>query len=210
MFRMAGPRDADFLAWAILTASRGHLPRGWFDIALARSESECLDFVKRLTTVTTRSWWHYSRFFVAETGGRPVSALCAFRAGDAYPLSQAALIEVTDSLGLSQEERAAIWQRGSYLFTCTTATNQDAWTIDNVATLPHDRRRGHTAALLAVALEAGRTRRIREAQITLAIGNDIAQRAYERMGFRPTDETRHPDFEAAAGAPGMRRLVRAL
>jgi ribosomal protein S18 acetylase RimI-like enzyme len=210
MIRMAGPRDAEFLAWAILTASRGHLPKGWFDIALARSETECLEFLKRLTTSSTRSWWHYSRFFVAEADAHPVAALCAFRAGDAYPLSQAALTETAEALGFTREEQTALWQRGSYLFTCTTATNADAWTIDNVATLPHDRRQGHTASLLAVALEAGRTRRIREAQITLCIGNDIAQRAYERIGFRPTDEQRHEDFAAATGAPGMRRLVRIL
>src|SRR5262245_54763555 len=123
MIRMAGPRDAGFLAWAILTASRGHLPKGWFDIALARSETECLEFLKHLTTSRTRSWWHYSRFFVAEADAHPVAALCAFRAGDAYPLSQAALTETAEALGFAPEEQAALWQRGSYLFTCTTATN---------------------------------------------------------------------------------------
>ncbi|MGH8149493.1 MAG: hypothetical protein ACRETB_05870 [Steroidobacteraceae bacterium] len=40
--RRAREQDADFLAWAILAASRSHLSRGWLDIALSRPESQCL------------------------------------------------------------------------------------------------------------------------------------------------------------------------
>jgi RimJ/RimL family protein N-acetyltransferase len=42
------------------------------------------------------------------------------------------------------------------------------------------------------------------------IGNDRAQRAYERAGFRVFGEKRHPDFEAVWGCPGVRALGRAL
>jgi translation initiation factor 4G len=37
--RRASAEDADFIAWTILAAQRGHRPRGWFDIALNWPES---------------------------------------------------------------------------------------------------------------------------------------------------------------------------
>src|SRR4030095_13969344 len=89
--RLAAEPDAAFLAWAILTAARSHRDQGWFDIVLARPERECLDYLRRLTLTATRSWWHYSRFRVAEVDGQAAAALCAFRAGDGYPTSEAGM-----------------------------------------------------------------------------------------------------------------------
>ena len=122
--RSAESRDAGFLAWAILAATRSHVARGWFEVVLARPESVCLDFLRRLVLAETRSWWHYSRFYVAEVDGQPAAALCAFRAGDAYPLSGAAIAEVSKSFGWYEAEQKAMWARGSYIFTC------EDWPVD--------------------------------------------------------------------------------
>jgi len=210
VIRSAVLEDARFLAWAILTASRGHLPRGWFDIALNQPESACLEFLKYLTTTTARSWWHYSRFLIAEAEARPVSTLCACRAAEAYTVSTAAIIETMETIQMAPAEQALIWERGSYLFNCTTRPDDDCWIIENIATLPDCRCRGYTAALLAQAVEKGRAQGLREAQITFIIGNESGERAYAAAGFRFAQERRHPAFEAAAGAPGLRRFVRAL
>ena len=123
--RLATESDAAFLAWAILAAARSHREQGWFDIVLDRPEHECLDYLKQLTLTSTRSWWHYSRFRVAEVDGQPAAALCAFRAGDGYPLSQAAMTEVARSLAWSDEEQAAMWSRGAYMFTCVIEADDD-------------------------------------------------------------------------------------
>ena len=208
MIRSALEEDAVFLAWTILTASRGHLGRGWFDIALSQPEEGCLEFLSRLCVTRAQSWWHYSRFLVAEINGQPVAALSAFRAGDAYPLSQVAMEEAAESVQLSASERAAIWQRGGYIFLCASGADDDGWTLENIATLPNYRGRGLTSALLTRALERGRELGHSEAQITYFIGNEAAERAYTRAGFRLAGEQRHPDFEAAAGTPGVRRVVR--
>ena len=45
-------------------------------------------------------------------------------------------------------------------------------------------------------------------QITFCIGNDAADRAYSKAGFKFHDEKRNPEFEAVTGAPGLRRYVR--
>lgn len=210
MIRAAREADAEFLAWAILAASRGHLGRGWFDIALNQPECRCLEFLKQLSATEARSWWHYSRFMVAELSGEPVAALSAFRAGEAYPLSQAAMDEAAERLGVPASERSAIWQRGAYIFLCALDGNDDCWTLENVATLPSHRRRGLMKVLLDRAVQEGRLRGFSEAQITFLIGNESAERAYTNAGFRLADERRHRDFEANAGAPGLRRLARSL
>ena len=202
--------DAPFLAWAVLTASRGHLPQGWFDIALDRSESDCLTFLMQLTLTETASLWHYSRFLIAEDNARPVATLSAFLAADVYPITPLAISEAVDALGLPSEERALIWERGRYAFTCTTPPRSDCLVIENVATLPGYRGRGYSSALLERALESGRRQKLGEAQITFLIGNHVAERVYVRAGFRLANEWRDPTFRAKAGSSGLRRLVRSL
>jgi len=206
--REARKEDADFLAWAILTATRSHLEKGWFDAVLHGPDSARLDYLRRLTLTSARSWWHYSRFLVAEADGVPAAALSAFRAGDAYPLSQQAMTEVAQELAWGEGEQASMWQRGGYIFTCTLETDDNMWAIENIATLPGYRGRGLVGLLLERALADGRRSGARQAQITFMIGNDAAERAYAKAGFRFKDEKRNPDFEAASGAPGLRRCVR--
>lgn len=210
ILRAASEADAPFLAWAMLTAARSHLPRGWFDIVLGKPEAECLEFLRRLALTEARSWWHWSRFHVAEVDGEPAATLCAFRAGDAYPLSGAAMVEVFTSFGFTEAEQNAAWGRGSYIFTCTFEDAPDAWTIENVATLPRYRGRGLAAELIAHVLPIGKREGAREAQISYQIGNEPAARAYRRAGFTFFAERRSPEFEAATTSPGLIRVVKPL
>jgi hypothetical protein len=53
--RPTRPEHADFIAWTILAAQRGPLPRGWFDIALDLPEPQCLAFVKRIDIAQRQS-----------------------------------------------------------------------------------------------------------------------------------------------------------
>jgi len=208
--RLAEPGDADFLAWAILTASRSHLEKGWFDIVLARPEQECLEFLRRLVQTETRSWWHYSRFHVAEVDGNVAAALCAFRAGDAYPLSGPGMSEVSKSFGWDEVEQRAMWARGSHIFTCVFEDSENLWTIENVATVSSYRGRGLAGKLIKHVLPEGARQGLSQAQITFFIGNEAAARAYSKVGFVLNGEKRHPDFEAATGLPGICRYLRRL
>ncbi len=65
-------------------------------------------------------------------------------------------------------------------------------------------------SLMAAILERGRQRGATHADIGVMSGNDPAQRAYEKAGFRVTGEKRHPDFERVWGCPGLRALTRRL
>jgi ribosomal protein S18 acetylase RimI-like enzyme len=206
--REAQPEDAPFLAWAMLTAARSHLTKGWFDIVLDAPEEACMKFLERLAVTEARSWWHFSRFKIAETNGHPAAALCGFRADEGYPLSQAAMIEVGNALGMDESAQQAIWERSAYLFTCIMEPHDDFWTIENVATLPEYRGRGFAGRLIRHVLDEGREQGYRNAQITFLIGNEAAERTYAKAGFHFDVEKRHPDFEAATGSPGLRRFIR--
>src|SRR5581483_2111092 len=142
--RPARREDAPFLAWAMLTAGRGHLQRGWYDIAFDLPQAACLDVLARLVLTRAASWWRYDRFLVAEAEGRPAAALSGFGATE-YEGSEAALAEATAMLGWSADDLAGVWTRGAYVFSCTMGgaeSEAEAWTIENVATAPEFRGRG--------------------------------------------------------------------
>jgi GNAT superfamily N-acetyltransferase len=69
------------------------------------------------------------------------------------------------------------------MFTCIMESDDDLWTIENVATVPAHRGRGLACALLEDALAEGRAKGFTRAQITFLIGNDTAERSIRPCGF---------------------------
>ncbi len=207
LVRPAIAADAPFLAWAMLAAGRAHRPAGWYDIAFGLAEGPCLDLLARLALSDVRSWWRYSNFLIADAEESPAAALCAFGSAAGYAGSEAALAEATAPLGWGPAELAAVWARGAYVFTCTMGSDEDLWTIENVAVRPEHRGHGLVGVLVEHALAKGRAEGFGQAEITMMIGNEPAQRAYTKAGFRFAGERRSPEFETAVGAPGLRRFV---
>jgi ribosomal protein S18 acetylase RimI-like enzyme len=82
--------------------------------------------------------------------------------------------------------------------------------VENVATLPEFRRRGLVDRLMEEILERGRRRGATESDISVFIGNDSAQRAYEKCGFAVIAERHDPEFESVYRTPGTRTLRRSL
>lgn len=209
--RPATSDDVDFIAWVMLTAARSHLERGFWDITLNRKQDDCLPFLRELARTETSSWGHYSRFIVAELDGQPAAALCGYDPVEAgTPVLAKAIDEAAKQVGWSDHDVSEIWGRFAPVGTCFSDDAEGAWIIESVATLPSHRRRGLVNRLLGDELEAGRAKGHRLAQISVLIGNTPAQRAYEKIGFMPDKEKRHPDFEATVGEPGMIRLLRPL
>lgn len=206
--RPATPADVPMLAQVQLLAARSQLPRGLYDIMLDSPEPAILDFLEQTLQTSTRSWAHYSTYLVAELDGQPGAALCGYdpleRGG---PMLERAVAEVLTAQGLSEEEQAAFWQRFAPLATCLPPDEEGAWIVETVATLPPFRRRGLIDRLVREALDQGRQRGYRCAQLTALIGNTPAIQAYEKVGFRATQEYRHPDFEAVMGVPGTVRMI---
>jgi ribosomal protein S18 acetylase RimI-like enzyme len=212
IIREAEPKDIPFIAWVQLAAARGHLQRGFWEIALNESEQECLRFIQRVLQAPTRSWCHLSVFIVAEVDSRPAAALCGF---DHHELGgmvlRRAIDEVAGGFGWRRDEIAAVWARYEAVATCTFPDPEPgAWVIENAATSPEYRRQGLIQELIAKMLDRGEKRGYRRAQIGVLIGNDKAQKAYEKAGFVVIAEKRHRDFERVVGAPGVRCLLREI
>lgn len=208
--RPGNPGDASFIAGIILSSQRGPRPRGWFDIALAQSEPQVLDFLTRLAGGRQRSWYQASQFLVAEVDGEPAAALCAMPSRTARETTRPAIEEAAYEYGLSAAELAAIFSRGAYARTCWIQGGDQDWLIEHVASQPAFRGRGLMQALIARGLDAGRDAGFSQASITFVIGNDVAERCYARAGFAFAEEKRDPAFEALTGTPGFRRFARAI
>jgi len=198
---------AEFLAWVMLTAHRSHLEQGLWDFVVGGSEGERLRYLQALATTSQAHWAHYSTFIVAEVEGRPVSALCGyFEAEHGTPSLRAGMSEANGMVGRSEEEHAAGWQRAGSIIQVAPEHAPGVWIVEHVATLPEYRRRGLVDRLLVKILDEGRMRGATVADIGVLIGNDPAQRAYEKAGFEVTGEKRHPEFEAVYKCPGIRSL----
>ncbi|HLH00484.1 MAG TPA: GNAT family N-acetyltransferase [Bryobacteraceae bacterium] len=201
--------DAPFLAWVMLAASRGHLARGLWDLIIGADETGCLEYLRRLAMAEPRSLCHYENFWIGEVNGQAASALCTFVAGDAaWELVGHAMASVQRDLGWTGADLAASQQRTAAVWDCFPPDTGADWAIESVATLPDFRRRGLVDALILQAIQEGVERGRSLAQITILIGNDAAQRAYEKAGFEVHDENSSPAFQALIGVPGFRRLLR--
>jgi ribosomal protein S18 acetylase RimI-like enzyme len=208
--RRARIDDAEFIARTILSAQRGHVPRGWFDIALDWPEPECLAFVERIATAHHQSWWHVSQFIIAEVDGEPAAGLCAMPAAGTVGAARSAIAEVAEHVGLSAAETAAISRRGAYAANCWVQGGEADWLIEHVASLPMYRGRGLVQALIDHALVAGKSAGFARASISFLIGNEAAQRCYAKAGFTFAEEKRDFDFETITNAAGFRRFERLI
>lgn len=208
-FRPATSDDARFLGWVMFEAARGHLPRGWFDIVLQRPPRFCTLFCAALANTRARSWWHHSLFWIAEVDGAPAAAACAFPDSAPYRVSGEAMTEASNIMAIGAAEQEELWPRGRFMMSASTGES-DCWTIENVATAEPFRGRGVARALVEHMLGEMRTRGPHRAQISVLIGNEAAERAYRACGFVFAEDKTAPDFLAAMGVAGTRRLVREI
>ncbi len=207
--RDATDADLDFLAWAMLAASRSHLERGVWEYVHDQNEAQTLSFLRRLATTDTVHFFHWSLFQIAEIDGTPGAAMCGF---DAETQGMSAAGQVIPALAV---ESGVVFdqefmRRAATVGVVSSEYAEGAWVIENVATLPEFRRRGLTDALIEATLDRGRAKGFNLAQISVFIGNTPAREAYLKAGFEVKDEKRDPMFEADLGCPGMERLLQAL
>ncbi len=207
----ATPAHAPFIAWVTLTAFRSHLERGFWDVMLDGDEANKLRYLEALATTEQLHWAHHSTFIVAEVDGRPASALCGYIDEElGGPTLRMAIMEANEKTGRTEEEAVAGFERAKSIMQVIPEHAPGAWIVENVATLPEFRRRGLVDRLMEEILERGRRRGATVADISVFIGNDPAQRAYEKCGFAVIAERHDPEFESVYRTPGIRTLRRSL
>jgi ribosomal protein S18 acetylase RimI-like enzyme len=168
-----------------------------------------LRYVSALVSSEQRHWSHFSTFLIAEVDGQPASALCGYfdaeLGGAALRLAGA---EANRRTGRSDEEAATGFARAASIMNVLPKHADGAWIVENVATRPEFRRQGLCRRLLEEALALGVARGASVSDISVFIGNDSAQRVYERCGFEVVAERRDAEFEQTYKTPGIRTLRR--
>jgi ribosomal protein S18 acetylase RimI-like enzyme len=202
---------ADFIAWVQLAASRSHTDTSIWEVYLERDEATALAFLKALNSTEQPHYGHISTFSVLEVDGTSVAAMCGYFDAE---LGMHALVPAvgiaSGAVGMTPEDVAAGSARIAPWRFCDPTHVPGAWIIEWVATKPEFRRQGLVDRLLALTLDNGRAKGATVGEIGVLIGNDGAQRAYEKAGFKVVQELRHAEFEAAFHTPGMRLLRRDL
>lgn len=201
-----------FIAWVTLEAFRSHLPRGFWDFMLYdRDEAGKLSYLETLVATEQRHWCHYSIFLVAEVDGRPAAAMGGYLEEElGGPTIRLAGMEANEKTGRTEEQAAAGFERAMSIMSVIPEHVPGAWIVENVATLPDFRRRGLSELLMGEILERGRAAGASTADISVFIGNDGAQRAYEKCGFEVVGEKLDAEFESVYQTPGTRTLRRAI
>lgn len=208
--RSARPDDADFLAQVLEMAGRGHLQRGPWDLMFPDPQERRIA-LGSIVDGEARSWCHRDCFRVLDEDGEASAAMVAFEPSAIGGTSLTApLFEAFAHLAWTTERISGIGPKLEPYTRCLPDMPAGTWIVENVGARPDKRRRGLVAALLEHALEVGRERGFRRAQISCLVGNDPARRAYEKAGFEVVEELVDPAFADLLGAPGFQRMTRAL
>jgi translation initiation factor 4G len=207
----AGREHIPFVAWVVMESNRSHLPKGMWDLNLGWEEERVLAYLEVLADTETVHWAHYSLFLVAEVDGVPAAGMCGFFENEYGGASvMAGASEANLKTGRTQEEIADGWERAKSIMGIVMPHEAGCWVVEHVGTKPEFRRRGLVERLVYATLDRGRERGATVADIGVLMGNDPAQRAYEKCGFEVVDEVRNAEFEAAYGSAGARMLRRKL
>lgn len=199
------------VAWVVMAANRSHMPKGMWDFNIGGSETDVLRYLEGMADTEAVHWAHYSLFKVAEVDGVPASGMCGFFENELGVGSMmAGAAEVNQKIGRSIEEVSAGWERSKAIMGIVMEHEPGAWVVENVGTKPEFRRRGLVERLIYEVLDRGRERGGTTADIGVLIGNDPAQRAYEKCGFEVVEEKRDVEFERVYGSAGARMLRRRL
>jgi ribosomal protein S18 acetylase RimI-like enzyme len=209
VIRRATPADAPFLAWISLAAARSHLPRGFWDLFAGDDTDRRRALLEQLLLADEPSWWHWSGFWIAEHEGRPGAALSGFDpARLAAP--DLAVHAAARAAGFDRAALGEAFARCTPMFSCMHEPSRGAWIVESDATRPEARGAGLGAALVEHVVAEGRGHGHAQAELSLMIGNEPAQRLYERHGFAISAEKRSEGFEAALGCPGIAKMTRRL
>lgn len=203
----ASPENSTAISRLIYIAGQGHLEPSIYDLIFTGPPGptpERLGQMERLLNAEARSWFHHSFYDVAEVDGRVAASLCAFSKEEGRARW---LVAALREIGWDDADLVAMGERLQPVIRVEPRIPAGAWVIENVAAFPEFRRRGLVNALLERAIEKGRTRGHDHFQIGCVIGNETARAAYEKTGFRVTDEKTDDEFERAFGSPGMWRMT---
>jgi len=197
--------DREKVAELVYMAGMSQAKLSIFDLIFDAPKEQILSHLAALFGCKARSWFHYSYCLVAEVDGDVAATACGYSSKDAgYMTFVEGLKMVTNWDGKAFGAFAA---RMAPVSNVRPPDPPETWIIENVATFPEFRRHGLVVQLIEKLLERGRREGYKHSQISFLIGNESAERAYEKIGFRFHCDRTDPDFEKIFGFPGIRTLI---
>lgn len=198
--RKASETDTVIICKAILESSRATKRVGLFDFVFQSSnDTELLDSLKRLTTTPTKSYCHYSNFFIAESGGVSVGAICAYEPRIA---THDAFAKALEEIGIDESYHERI---AGYLL-CEPEVDNQTWVLDFLMVEEHYKSIETYKELITKSMLPARLKGYRKVQAMVEIGSVETELMYKKLGFTVIDEKRSDYYEEQFGRAGIMRL----
>lgn len=200
MVRKATEADIDIIAHALLESSRGGKKIGLFDLVFNTSENEALlNNLKRLALTTTKSYCHFSNFFIALSDGTIAGTICGYEPRIAtHEIFSKALEEI--GFDETYHERIA-----AYLL-CEADVDNKTFVLDFMVVKPEFKSIDVYKELIGKSMLTARLKGYRKVQTTVEIGLVENELIYKKLGFNIIDEKRSEYYKEQFDCAGIMRL----
>lgn len=198
--RKASEADIDIIAQALLESSRGGKKIGLFDLVFNTSEDAALlDNLKRLALTSTKSYCHFSNFFVALSNGTTAGTICGYEPRIAtHEIFSKALEEI--GFDETYHERIA-----AYLL-CEGEVDNKTFVLDFMLIKPEFKSLDVFKELIGKSMLTARLKGYRKVQTAIEIGSIESEMIYKKLGFEVIDEKRSEYYKEQFGRAGIMRL----
>lgn len=198
--RKASESDIDLIAQALLESSRGGKNIGLFDLVFNTSDNEILlGHLKRLALTTTKSYCHFSNFFIAMSGGTSAGTICGYEPRIAtHEIFSKALEEI--GFDETYHERIA-----AYLL-CEGEVDNKTFVLDFMLVKPEFKSIDVYKELIGKSMLTARLKGYRKVQTSIEIGSAENELIFKKLGFEMIDEKRSEYYKEQFDRAGIMRL----
>jgi len=198
--RKASEADIDIIAQALLESSRGGKKIGLFDLVFNTSDNEALfTHLKHLALTSTKSYCHFSNFFVAVGNGTTLGTICGYEPRIAtHEIFSKALEEI--GFDETYHERIA-----AYLL-CEGDVDNKTFVLDFMLVKPEFKSIDVYKELIGKSMLTARLKGYRKVQTAIEIGSAENELIYKKLGFDVIDEKRSEYYKEQFDRSGIMRL----
>jgi ribosomal protein S18 acetylase RimI-like enzyme len=187
--RAATAADIPFLAWCNYEASSPSPGFCYWDPLLQEIGAETMLFIEAVFRARALAWGDPEDFMIIEENGKPIGGASGFQMSntDYRPLRLDRMQHVADDLGWRSEQLSAFLRGYEEVWSDphdTTLAPSAPWIIECVAVVAESRGKGVAKLLLNAILDAGARKGHTHAGISVTLGNTVAERLYETIGFQ--------------------------
>lgn len=191
--------DCPFLAKMILQSSRAGKKDGLYDLLFeTNDDAEILENLEKLTATTSKSFCHFSNFFIAKMDGKSVGSLCSYEPRIA---TKEAFVSALDEIGCEDSSHAL-----DVMYCCDFELDKRTLMFDFMEELSGFMNVGVLKALMKKSLLTARLKGYTRAQTIIEIGSLESELFYKRLGFSKVIQKECPLYKEKFGRAGLSLL----